>query len=240
MNERVSVREGKIPIIIIAPHGYDDPHTDIIAEQIAETLDCYAVINRGWERSSTVDVFEDKANCNNISHIHKDVVKDEFLDPIRRYTTRLTKQIVKNSSIFLQKVFILSIHGVSNTIRSVESQKIDIVLGYGAGKPNSYTCELWKKNNLAFLLRKKGRRMCVWEGRPGGAFAAWGKNNITQLYRKKYPENWIDSLQIEIVRSPWRDTPNKARITGCIIANALLELLLVCNTHQKFKNIPQC
>ena len=76
--ERVSVIEGKSPIIIVAPHGYkgDDENTDLIAEEIANALHCYAVINRGWERSDSVDFMKDKADCNNVYHCKEDVVRE--------------------------------------------------------------------------------------------------------------------------------------------------------------------
>ena len=65
--EKVSVLEGTIPALIIAPHGFknDDLNTDLIAEEIATDLSAYAVINRGWERADKVDWFNDKADCNN-------------------------------------------------------------------------------------------------------------------------------------------------------------------------------
>jgi hypothetical protein len=62
--ERVSITSGKQPILIVSPHGYknDDENTATVAEAIASVLNCYAVINRGWERADDVDIFNDKAD----------------------------------------------------------------------------------------------------------------------------------------------------------------------------------
>ena len=102
--EKVSVLEGTIPALIIAPHGFknDDLNTDLIAEEIATDLSAYAVINRGWERADKVDWFNDKADCNNLKHCHEDVVKDEFLLPIMRYVIQILK--------FSPYIYIFTIH----------------------------------------------------------------------------------------------------------------------------------
>ena len=134
--ERVSVKEGTLPIILLAPHGCNDANTDIIVDTAADKLDCYAVINNGWERSSTVDASQDKANCNNISHCHEDVVKDEFLDPILRYSNRCSRTVnVGRGSLFMRKVIMLSIHGCGDDARvQAGDRNLDFIFGFGLGK----------------------------------------------------------------------------------------------------------
>lgn len=89
--ERVSVIRGKAPVIVVAPHGFeqDDQNTALIAESIANEINCYAVINRGWERCLDIDVLNDKADCNNVYHCKEDVVREEFLEPIVRFKSRI-------------------------------------------------------------------------------------------------------------------------------------------------------
>ena len=82
MKERVGIIIGKNPVILVAPHGADDTNTDIITERVAKKADCYAVINRGFERADFVDVIKDKADCNKIDHCKQEVVYEEFLKPI--------------------------------------------------------------------------------------------------------------------------------------------------------------
>lgn len=236
MGERVSVREGILPMVIVAPHGYDDPQTDLIAETLAEKLDCYAVLNHGWERADVVDADIDKANCNSISQIHEDVVKDEFLDPVLRYMHRSSKTIAAYRAgggwcAFLRNPLMVTIHGAGNDIRNKAAKKVelDFILGTGAGNPARPSCQAWRKNALAWTLINKG--VHVWEGKAGGAFAAWGKDNLNQLFVHKYP-NVGESLQIEIVRSPWRETPARATATGSILADAFKELLKMVDFTQ--------
>ena len=227
MGERVSVRDGILPIIIVVSHGADEPYIDTIAEVIADKIDCYAVINRGWERADKVDIANDKANCNNIAHCKEDVVKDEFLDPLLRYAYRCQKTIIAAGNVlsrFLLNPVVLHIHGCGDDIRTVaKNNKLDFILGTGLGKPDRNTCQLWRKNALAWTLLQKG--VNAWEGKAGGRFAAWGKDNLNQLFHHPGYQGLAESIQIEIVRSPWRESETRAKATGSILADVLKELI---------------
>jgi hypothetical protein len=237
MGERVCIRDGSLPIIIVAPHGVDDPYTDIIAESIADRLDCHAVINCGWERADKVDVDNDKANCNSIAHCNEDVVKDEFLNPILRYVNRSVKTINNNSArnglgghnLFCNVPLMITIHGAGDQARTLaKSTKLDFILGVGNGNPPRVTLPIWKKNVLAWKLMDKG--VHVWEGKSGGGYAAWGKDNLNQLVGKLN----ANSLQIEIVRKPWRESETRSFVTGIVIADAIKEILQMSD-FSKFK-----
>lgn len=190
--ERVAIREGKLPVILFAPHGYDgdDEKTANMVEHIASVLDCYAVINRGWERGPTVDCFADKADCNNVVHCHEDVVKDEILDPILRFSKRIMR--THNMAYFFP------IHGMSNKHRKLSGiDDLDIVVGYGAGSPHSYTCDLWRKNYMMHLLDAAG--LTPAEGKKGGPMSGWARNNMNQLFRKWYNQTYIQGMQLEVI-----------------------------------------
>jgi hypothetical protein len=215
--ERVSVMEGKLPIIIVAPHGYnrDDENTAVLAEEIASCISCYAVINRGWERDDCVDAFNDKADCNNVEHCHQDVVKEEFLDPILRFRNRIRKKHPIG--------YMFMIHGMSDKHRKLANDpQLEIVLGYGAGTPDSYTCELWRKNVFGQLLTESG--MTVYEGKKGGAMSGWARQNMNQLFRKWYADPTMQSMQIEIIHE-LRVDRDAARLTGNYLADAMKEML---------------
>lgn len=189
--ERVSIIPGKLPIIIVAPHGFndDDQHTALLAGAIANEIDAYAVINNGWQRSDTVNFMLDMADCNNIDQCHEDVVREEFLDPIIRYKNRILQKH--------EEAFIYYIHGMSNKHRQIAGDDLDIVIGYGAGKPDSHSCEIWQKDLLCDLLNKKGYN--AFQGSRGGPMSGWARSNMNQLFRKKYPEPQVKSMQIEII-----------------------------------------
>ena len=190
--ERVSVISGKSPILVVAPHGYDqdDYNTDLIAETIAHQLDCYAVINRGWERAESVDYLRDKADCNNIYHCREDVVREEFLEPIIRFKNRILKDFVS--------CYIFYIHGMANKHRTLSKEpRLDLVVGYGAGSPASYSCELWQKD---FLLNElNGLGVMTYEGKKGGVMSGWSRNNLNQYFRKWDLDTDVNSMQIEVI-----------------------------------------
>lgn len=188
--ERVSVIQGKLPVLIFAPHGFrgDDFNTNQIAKMIAKRLNCFAVINNGWERSEIVDIWKDKANCNNVEHCHEDVVKEEVLDPILRIKTK----ILKYSPIMHMFV----VHGMSSK-HIKKGMNVDMVVGFGTGSPNSLSCDSWRKNCIIHELESQG--INVFEAKSGGLFSGWARNNMNQLFRKWYYDDSVQSFQIEII-----------------------------------------
>lgn len=217
--ERVSIISGRLPIIIVAPHGYDgdDEHTSIVAEHMARSIGAYAVINRGWERDDAVDFMLDKADCNNVNHCHEDVVKEEFLEPILRYKNRILQSY--------DEVFVYHIHGMSNKHRKIAGDPLmDMVVGFGAGSPDSYTCEPWHKDLIMHLLHETG--IHAYEGKKGGPMSGWARGNMNQLFRKWYFDPQVHSMQFEIVHD-LRNTADAAIITAEYLGTAVKDMLTV-------------
>lgn len=196
--ERVSLISGKTPIVLIAPHGYhgDDKNTAFLVEYIAKKLDCFAVINRGWERSETVDPLLDKADCNNVNHCHQDVVKEEFLDPIFRF---VKKALRKNTFVYT-----FYLHGMSNFHRIKSGiYDLDIVVGFGDDGKRNFSTSLWRKDLLCFLLYQNG--FTVAEGSWKSGLSGSAKNNMNQLFVQNYHDSLVHSMQIEIIEQKRRD-----------------------------------
>jgi hypothetical protein len=214
--ERVSVIRGDLPVLIIAPHGFDDSNTDYLAERVAKELGAYAVINRGWQRSDKVDYWNDQANCNDIRHCQQDVVREEFLEPIQRFVTRINKDYGYG------QIFV--IHGVGNDVRTKKqyARDLDMIVGYGAGEPPSYSCDPRLKDAFIHLLISSG--VDAYEGDAGGAYSGRAKNNLNQLYRRWYPHNHIHSMQVEVVYELRADR-EICRITGAVLADCIDDLL---------------
>lgn len=190
--ERIILVEGDSPVLVVAPHGPDDKNTDLIAERIALESGSFAVINKGWRRSATVDFMKDMANCNDVRHIHSDVVKEEFLEPILRFKNRIRKK-------YDEKVFMLIVHGCSDDVRkAVNNYDLDIILGHGEGNPPSYSCSGKFMKAFAHHLLNEG--FSVYEGAAGGRYAGRAKNNLNQLFNRWYPDDHVESIQMEIVR----------------------------------------
>jgi hypothetical protein len=213
--ERVSIIEGTKPILFVSPHVPEEIHTDVIAVELADATNGYAVINRGWERSEHVDQFNDKANCNNITHCLEDVVKDEFLDPIIKFTSRLLK---KHGCCY-----VINIHGMGNDIREQVQDNVDIILGYGNGKPPSHTCSPWRKDAFTHLLNDCG--LLTYQAKAKGRYSARSKSNLTQLFRQmNTPFSAVQAFQLEIVLD-MRKYMDIAELTADMISMAVNDLL---------------
>jgi hypothetical protein len=190
--ERVRVIEGETPVLLVAPHGPDDTNTDYIVESVAKELGAFAVINKGWRRSKNVDFLKDLANCNDIRHLHRDVVKEEMLHPILRFARRINRK-------YGEKAFVLLVRGCPDSARqSAEDERLDMIIGDGEGENPSYTCGRKFKNAFAHYLSKYG--FSVYRGKAGGKYSARSKNNLNQLFSFWYPDFNVNSLQLEIVR----------------------------------------
>jgi len=216
MTERVSVYEGKLPVLVIAPHGPDDRGTAEVAEQMIKSLNCYGVINRGWRSASYYDYDEQFANCNNITHIHEDVVKHEFLLPILRYQIRMRKDHAK--------ALVVVLHSVGSEARQeAKDSTLDIIIGYGAGKPPAYTCDLWRKDYLVHCMEKGG--LNVYEAKPRSKYAARNKDSLNQLFNVAcwYPDKSTNSVQIQIIDELLID--EMAFLTGDFLSDITKNLL---------------
>jgi hypothetical protein len=226
--ERVNVISGKSNIIIIAPHGVDDPYTDVIAERMADTLGAYAVINQGFERGDQVDVFNDKANCNDVEHCHEDVVREEFLDPILKFVAELLEPTLYPSN---DPTFIFIIHGVYH----LGKISPDMIVGYGAGKPDSFSMDAWRKDAFVHLLEEQGLE--TFQGKPGGRFSGWAKSNLNQLFRKWYYDPNVQSIQLEISRD-WRTDKQDAKSTAETLSRVVEDFLIFSEEDFKALNPP--
>lgn len=184
MDQRVSVVEGKKPILLIAPSGADDKNTDLITEMVASQINCCAVINWGWRRSQQLDERNDKADCNNVFHLNG-VVHDEFLEPIFRFKNRLCR----DNRIVYQFV----IQGMSN---NDFPPNVDIIAGEGTEHYKS--CEDWFRDIFVYLAGIEGIK--VFMAKPGTTLAGSYKKHLNQLFVQMYPDSRVQSLQLEIVR----------------------------------------
>lgn len=224
--ERTSIIEGHNPVLIVAPHGSDDENTAEMAEMLANDFGAYAVINWGWQRSNKVDQMADLANCNDIRHLHEDVVREEFLHPIMRSVARIKKR-------HEEKVLMLILHGCKDRVRQIaENELLDMVVGYGAGNPPSHSCRMRTKNAFVQYLQQEGFGVC--EGAAGGKYAGRARNNLNQLFVRWMPDKRVESIQLEIVRE-LRSDKGMIELTVSGLVSALDSLMLLddsCDVEQ--------
>jgi len=194
--ERVIALKGTVPILLIAPHGADDTNTAQITEMVAEKINAYTVINKGWQRSTkATDYLLDKANCNNVSHLHEDVVKEEFLDPILNYNT----QILNNH----ESCFIFILHGMGEYVAK-SNPDCNVVVGYGDSKNNlAQSASIKCKDSFNLTLKYNGFK--VYQADRKSIFAGKTKNNLNQLFTQWYGDDFTQSIQIELISSLRKD-----------------------------------
>lgn len=190
---QITVIKGDTPIMIVAPHGVkgDDDNSAIVAEVLAKKLDAFAMINTKYKRAKQLNAMKNEANLNSINHCLLEPCRSEFMVPLANNL----KYILQDLNYHEAHLFY--IHGVGNHIRKDSKSSLDVVVGYGAGNPPSYTCPLAYKDEFCYRLKEAGFDTYV--GGPGGRFSACGDDNLCQYWRKKKPNHNIQSLQLEIV-----------------------------------------
>jgi hypothetical protein len=222
LDMRAEWREGQNNILLVSPHGHklDDTHTDIVTKVIANELKCSYVLNFGWKRNQEVNPALGLANCNDVEHCKQPEVQ-EFLNPVVDIADSLVKRF--------GTVQVYFIHGMGDSIRE-KFAGVDAVIGYGEGKEQRYTCDIWRKNLLIDMMTDCG--WLCYEGAPGGKFSAYNKTNLTQAVsnspfkgtRKRH------GIQIEIVGSR-RKSEYLAELTGQSLAKAILMAQQYVQTH---------
>lgn len=224
--ERVELIQavGDSPVLLVAPHGADgdDDNTGEITRQMAEILGCWAVINNGFQRSEVLDYANDLADCNNISHVigHK-VVEGEFLRPI-------LKAILEMEDVFYES-HIFYIHGMSNQIRKIAKDEVDMIIGYGAAKNPSHSCTERNKNAFMYILDQL--KLNAYQGKAGGKYSGAKATNMNQYFRKHEFDESINSMQIEIVKA--LREPGMIDLTSETLAHAIAEYTLFLDCDEQ-------
>jgi hypothetical protein len=210
---RINYKYANSPVVFVAPHAHpsDDHNTDKIVLHAASSIDANYIINRGFRRSLDIATSKDIADCNNRIHCLSPEVEDEFLIPYVKMCKRALK--------YFNKCFVVWIHGVSNNIRQTEFTKnLDMIIGYGLGKPNSLTCYEGIINK--FIYEMKNDKIVCFVGGAGGRYSGYDFKNMNQYWRKYDLEESIQSFQLEIIKE-LREDKLISELTGVCIANSL-------------------
>lgn len=245
-SERVSTIIGQHDsnVILVAPHSADDMHTATIAEECALTLGCHAIINRGFERSDHVDVLQDLADCNKVSHVIQDVVADEFLQPLRMIKERIVNRIVTKarrdpSNILLdpikihERAIILFIHGAGDLVHKKAGEQVACIVGNGGVFiKSSLSCEEWRKDAFIHI----GRTVFSGDGEmfaadPKGNYAGRSYDNMNQFFRQHEPDKFVETMQLEFPFS-MRCNELRAMMTGQRLAKLIRQLLTYTDFNQ--------
>ena len=221
----IPIRKGNCNILVIAPHGHekDDENTGEIAWQIADILDCYAVINEFYRKPPNKEEANKKkklVNLNKLDQINEQLDKKEFLWPIEEFKNEIVKRFG------MAQIFI--IHGITDKNIKAESKIINAdielgaLIGIGRGNPNEDPDRLsaypdTAANLMKLLQSDKERKIIAAEASQGhdrGGYAGWDKRNLNQLFTDENDPK-VQSIQIEIKMTGYRNdvqVPSTARI----------------------------
>lgn len=226
--ERVSIIEGEIPIILVAPHGYegDDKNTALLTELISNKIKAYAVINRGWQKSNLVDCIQDKGNCNNIIHCHEDVLREEFLEPILRFKARIIKKF--------NYCYIFYLHGMSSNHKNI-IKNLDIVLGCGIKSRSS--CKLIHKELMLHILNEISN-LNTYEGSQNSGMSGFSSNNMNQLFNIHYIDPNVNSMQLEIIYDLRKNKESTKKLADSLSNTFLSFITWKFDEQDKFKKYP--
>ena len=226
---RVSVGYAPSPLILIAPHGYkgDDFNTDIFTETLADMLNCNYVINHGWKKIEKPDLSNEKANCNNYTHMI-DEVAEEFLFPL----LGIAKTVVK----FYGYGIACWIHGVRDDVRKKYNKKdIDVIFGDGQGtSKNSKTCNSALKDFVVYNLSESGiKTYCSF---PGDLYNGANYINMNQLWCNHHPDPRMQSFQLEITKD-LREDKTMTTLTADCFAEAFKNITNYRNFNRPYSYI---
>jgi hypothetical protein len=238
----IYIREGKCNVLLIAPHGRpeDDTNTGKLTWELAELLDCYAVINEKYIKTSTAGVPEaDPENL--IADLYKQSeanlpqVRPVFLDSVNRFKHEIIHRY--------QSLYIIHVHGIAtdNTPKVAKlisefqkkTKKLQAVIGYGQWRNNlskpTADLELTVKPFIDRLM-ENGLQAAIAPVEPikvNGIdtwYCGWDDDRLNQyLYNPKVP---MQSFQIELKEAGVRDKPIRRSIAAKALAAAIKPFLV--------------
>jgi len=207
---RITYKFANSPVVFVAPHGHpsDDLNTDLIAKFAAIDMDANYIINTGFKRGLDPNPSQDIADCNNRIHCKTAEVEDEFLLPYIKICKRALK--------YFGKCFVVWVHGVSDNIRNlnVSTKNLDMIIGYGLGRPDSLTCYEGIIHKFLYEIRRD--KLSCFVGQAGGKYSGFDNKNMNQFWRKYDFEEKIQSFQLEIIKDLRSDKTISELTANCI------------------------
>ena len=235
-------RQGTCNVLLIAPHGRpeDDTNTGKLARELADRLDCYAVINEKYIKTSTAgvpkaDPKKSIADLYKKSDAELPEIKPLFLDHI----THLKSKIIYK----YKSLLILHIHGIRTTntpkvaklIPDYKNKEnaLQLVIGYGQWKNEDSRFTADTNQTVIPLikrLRKTGLESAIAPTDPIKVkgkkiwYCGWSESRLNQaLYDAQLP---MQSIQIEFKGKGVRDNQTNRKKTVGMFAEAIKPFLV--------------
>lgn len=224
---RIGLIGGHNRVLLVAPHGFngdrardlgaDDINTAILTKEISDRINCYALINEIYKKpkkikdSHTGKEFEGppdpenkRINVNRKDQVEK-YLNEEFLEPLKGSVQKIIEEY--GSAI------IFWIHGIDDANINGDSVagdplNVHVLIGIGQGNIKRPTAKEQTVNRLISCLSANGNRNKV-----SGALAKEGSyycgndtNTMTQYFRENYPLSEVESIQLEIKYTGFRES----------------------------------
>ena len=250
----ISLRTGNCNVLLIAPHGRpeDDTNTGKLTREFAELLDCYAVINEKYIKTSTAGVPEADPE-NFIADLYKQSeanlpeLKPLFLDWINQYKKDI---INKFGSLFIIHVHGIKTENVPKVAKLIPEykkipNKLQAVIGYGQWRNNlskpTADLELTVEPFISRLM-ENGLQAAIAPVEPIKVdgrdtwYCGWDDERLNQyLYDPKVS---MQSFQIELKEAGVRDKPIPRSKAAKALAAAIKPFLVSAVQRGSVQQIP--
>jgi ParB/RepB/Spo0J family partition protein len=238
----IPIRVGNCNVLLIAPHGHPDNDTNSakLAREVADRLDCYAVINEKYQKPSTAGYKRSNlkgyaVDFNNWREAEKfKKTKAEFLEVIEKFK----KAILATGS----PAMIVHVHGIKNENLILVADKIDefknrpkslqAVIGYGQRKNDNSRFTASKTGFVVpliksleqqnfytaiapvepIIVKKKDKEVKKW-------YCGNHKGLLNQYFSK--PKHRVQSVQIEFRKKDVREFDTEIIETADILDASL-------------------
>ena len=259
----ISIRRGICNVLLIAPHGHpeDDTNSAKLARELADQMECYAVINEKFQKPSTAGYKKsslkghaiDLNNWREAKRYKK--TKAEFIDAIEEF-----KKAILNSG---NPALLVHVHGIKDENLILVSDKIDefkmspeslqAVIGYGQRKDDNSRFTASESDFVAPLiksLRKHNFNAAIAPVEPiivkmnGKDIKKWycgnHKGRLNQYFCK--PKQKVQSVQIEFRKKDVREFETEITETADVLVASLrpfVQAFLVSADQKSLNKRPQ-
>lgn len=226
---RIGLIGGHNRVLLVAPHGFngdktrklkaDDINTAALTREISKKLNCYALINETYKKPKKIkdphtekefegppDPENKRINVNRKDQVEK-YLNEEFLEPLKGSVQKIIEEY--GSAI------IFWIHGIDDANINGDSvagdpSNVHVLIGIGQGNKKRSTAKKQTVLHLIDCLSANGNRKKVSAAlaKEESYYCGNDTNTMTQYFRKDYALSKVESIQLEIKYTGFRESKN--------------------------------
>ncbi|MBW1995930.1 MAG: hypothetical protein JRI77_16000 [Deltaproteobacteria bacterium] len=213
-SSKIEIIPGRNRLLLVAPHGHmkDDENTGLLTREIAQAIKCYAIINETFKKPTEgPDPVKQLIDLNRKDQVEK-YLREEFLEPLSGFVNEIIKRY--------GSCLILWIHGIEDGNINSDSLEqgvpsADILVGIGQGRGDRHTASKETVEQLIQYLRENVVKSIIAAmAKEESGYCGYDLKNMNQYFREKYDLLKLESIQLEIKFTGFRDKnsiPNTAK-----------------------------